>query len=77
MQRMIRGIGILLIAVVTAGCTTVVYRKPLPPPLPLQVEAQGAAPYREAVWIPGRWAWRARLGEYVWVPGHWQARRYY
>ena len=27
-------------------------------------------PHRQAVWVPGHWAWRHE--HYVWAPGHWE-----
>ena len=33
-------------------------------------EHPGVSPFRDAVWVDGRWDWRA--GQYVWIAGHWQ-----
>jgi hypothetical protein len=40
-------------------------------PPPPQVEAVGAPPSSEFVWIPGCWQWR---GNWVWVSGRWATR---
>lgn len=44
-----------------------VYVKTAPPVA--KVELKSAAPYANAIWISGRWAWRS--GKYVWLGGHW------
>lgn len=41
------------------------------PPPPLLVEVPGAAPSRDAIWIPGFWAWSGT--RFVWVAGDWSA----
>ncbi len=43
---------------------------PAPPP-PLLVETQGTPPSREAVFIPGFWAWSGH--RFAWVAGVWSA----
>ena len=43
---------------------------PAPPP-PLLVEAPGPPPSRDAVWIPGFWAWTG--SRFAWVSGDWSA----
>jgi hypothetical protein len=44
-----------------------VYVKKAPPTV--KVEVKPAAPYKNAVWISGHWAWRSN--KHVWVAGHW------
>jgi hypothetical protein len=48
-----------------------VYVKTVPPAA--RIEVKSAAPYANAFWISGRWAWRS--GKYVWVGGHWAKPR--
>ena len=52
-----------------AGLALVVTPPRTAPP-PLRNENRGAAPFRDAVWVDGRWDWKS--GQYVWVSGHWQ-----
>ena len=59
----------IMIVPAYAGLELVVTPPRSPPPA-LRVENQGASPFRDAVWIDGRWDWKG--GQYVWVSGHWQ-----
>jgi hypothetical protein len=43
------------------------------PPPPLLVESPGTPPSRDAVWIPGFWAWTGQ--RFAWVAGTWSAPR--
>jgi len=52
-----------------AGLSLVVTPPRNPPPA-LRIESRGPAPFRDAVWIDGRWDWHG--GQYVWISGHWQ-----
>jgi len=52
-----------------AGIALIVTAPHSPPPA-LRIERPGTAPFKEAVWVDGRWDWRG--GQYVWVAGHWQ-----
>ena len=58
--------GLLAISLAAAGCVT---RVALVPPAH-RVEVIGVAPYRGAVWVPGRWV-RGRY-DWVWVRGYWR-----
>jgi hypothetical protein len=59
-----------LISAPAYGGLALVVTPPRSPPPPLRIENRGAAPFREAVWVDGRWDWQS--GQYVWVSGHWQ-----
>jgi hypothetical protein len=61
-------IAIALLAILASGC--VAYVRPAPPPP--RVEVMDLGPYPAAVWVPGHWQWRPRIGEYVWIPGRWR-----
>ena len=54
----------------------VVHQPPAAPPPPAR-EFVSVRPAREAVWVPGYYAYVGR-GRYAWVPGHWEVppRRY-
>jgi hypothetical protein len=52
-----------------AGIAFIVTAPHNPPPVAV-VEHPGNAPFKDAVWVDGRWSWRD--GRYVWVSGHWQ-----
>jgi hypothetical protein len=82
----------MLAAITLAACAAnprpgVEYVRRGPPPE--RVEVVTAAPYADAVWIRGHWAWRRNDYEWVpgrwtriergyheWVPGHWDHDRY-
>jgi hypothetical protein len=68
-----RAVLALLIGVMSepanAGLALVVTPPRSPPPA-LRVESRGPVPFRDAVWVDGRWGWRG--GQYLWVSGHWQ-----
>jgi hypothetical protein len=51
--------------------TYVVVHQP-PPPVRAAVTVQPAAPYPNAVWVPGHYDWR---GTWVWVDGYWEQPR--
>lgn len=51
-----------------AGIAFVVTAPHTAPP-PIRQEHPGASPFKDAVWVDGRWDWRG--GQYVWVTGHW------
>ena len=53
----------------SAGISLVISAPSLAPP-PLRAETHGNAPFKDAVWIDGRWDWRD--GRYVWLGGHWE-----
>ena len=62
-----------------------VYVKKAPPAV--KVEVKPAPPYKNAVWISGRWVWKKNThvwvaghwvkprSGYAWVPGHWVKKR--
>jgi hypothetical protein len=54
----------------SAGISFII-QAPVAPP-PSRTETRQAAPFRDAVWIDGRWAWKD--GQYLWVNGHWEHR---
>jgi hypothetical protein len=60
---------LLGIAGAQAGIALIVTAPANAPP-PVRVEHPGSAPYRDAVWVDGRWGWDN--GQYVWITGHWQ-----
>jgi hypothetical protein len=62
--------GIILLPAVAAGGISLVVSAPSHAPPPDRVEARGLAPFKDAVWIDGRWDWRD--GRYVWSGGHWE-----
>lgn len=64
--------GLLLVMFFALGCTrTVVIHDRPPVPVP-KVEVRPAAPYRQAVWVPGHWEYRKRCNCYVWISGSWR-----
>jgi hypothetical protein len=77
---------LILTGVLNADCAPrTVYVKTAPPQA--RIEHKTAAPYANAVWVSGHWAWRngkyvwkggrwvkPRSG-YVWIPGHWVKKR--
>jgi len=65
-------LALLINAISAPACAglELVVTPPRSPPPALRVETPGAAPFRDAVWIDGRWDWKS--GQYVWVSGHWQ-----
>ena len=58
-------------AAANAGIAFVISAPYAPPPP--RTEQHSMAPFRDAVWVDGRWAWRG--GRYVWVGGHWEHRQ--
>jgi YXWGXW repeat-containing protein len=52
-----------------AGIALIVTAPTSAPP-PVRAEHPGSAPYKDAVWVDGRWGWDK--GQYVWITGHWQ-----
>ncbi|MBV9330528.1 MAG: YXWGXW repeat-containing protein [Alphaproteobacteria bacterium] len=52
-----------------AGISLVITAPRTPPPA-LRAEHHGGQPFKNAVWIDGRWDWRD--GQYVWISGHWE-----
>ena len=58
--------GLIAISLAATGCVT---RVALVPPA-RRVEVIGVAPYRSAIWVPGRWT-RGRYN-WVWVRGYWR-----
>jgi hypothetical protein len=67
MKRAYGIIAVMVLIPILSGCTTYVR---VPPPPPPQAEVVAAAPYPNAVWVAGHWAWRPARGIYVWAPGH-------
>ena len=62
-------VACMMSAPADAGLELVVTPPRSPPPA-LRIENCGTAPFRDAVWVDGRWDWRG--SQYVWVSGHWQ-----
>ena len=44
------------------------------PPAPRPRFEHRPRPRPGFVWVPGRWVWNSRRGEWVWVSGHWVRR---
>lgn len=62
--------GIVLILTLSGCVGAVVYRRPEPPPL--EVEVVPARPYSDAIWMPGYWSWYDRDRVYYWHKGYWR-----
>ena len=71
-------LGVLLVALsivpvdARAGIALTISSPSQAPP-PVRTEKHGDAPYKNAIWIDGHWAWSN--GQYVWQGGHWQRVR--
>jgi hypothetical protein len=67
-QMMMASMVVAMVWTLDVNCAPrTVYVRTAPPAV--KAEVKPAAPYKNAVWIAGRWAWKK--GEYVWVTGHW------
>ncbi len=71
MNNLIKAIGIsCLLALAVPSFAQVSFDIRIGPPPPRH-EVVVAAPYPEAVWIPGFHRWDYATQAYVWVPGRW------
>jgi hypothetical protein len=78
-------IFVLLVGLEGNCAPRTVYVKTAPPTV--RVEVKPARPYKNAVWVTGRWRWNGKKhvwvsGHYVkpraghvWIPGHWVKKR--
>jgi hypothetical protein len=63
-------IGIALAGSLFAGCAGTYYVRERPNE---PVYSRPAAPYANAIWVPGEWEWRG--GRYEYVQGYWARPR--
>ena len=69
-------IGLLLGVAPAMSQVTVGFGIRFGPPHPRH-EVVVAAPFEDAVWISGHWAWDEYAGRYVWIGGSWVPARPY
>ena len=61
------------VATGAVGGISLMISPPAHAPPPLRAEPHGNAPFKDAVWIDGRWDWRD--ARFVWLGGHWERAR--
>jgi len=65
--------ALLMLSADALGGIALVVSAPSEAPPPLRTEKHGSAPFQNAVWIDGHWAWSD--SRYTWQGGHWERVR--